>query len=134
MFIFSHQNIHMKYCLTVLAILVIVMLFSGCVGDQPAASPSPSQPAPTSGKYTGDTIVGTWQWTNNAPQGGYVTYDFKNDGTFTRADMMAAKKDYKGTWSKESDKKYRLDYQGDNPGYLFENLYYNEQMGRLYTD
>ncbi|MCD1295084.1 hypothetical protein CUJ83_08745 [Methanocella sp. CWC-04] len=124
----------------ILISLVIGICLSGCL-DAPDKKVSITPEATATVKATvmpaineGDVIIGTWQWIDNRNIDNKVEYVFKTDGTFTRYDSANGIKNYKGKWTKADDKKYHLVYAEPSPGYVSENLYYNENMDRLYTE
>ena len=129
-----------------LLMFLAVVIIAGCAdtpdttGNNPSATPSvaptPGGPSPLPkgpAIYAGDPVVGTWNWHTWGPDPNYrATYTFLDDGTFARVDEHDSKVErYYGTWNKTGSTKYTLVYQGQGPGFAWENMYYSEQTGYL---
>lgn len=110
--------------LLILTVIMMAAFIAGC------ASPVSTV------NYSGDPIIGTWNWMSTGGSAGIAaSYTFAADGTFTRTDRRDSAVDtYSGTWSKPDGTTYALVYKGENPGFDSENLYYLNQTGRLRND
>ena len=112
--------------------IIAAAFFAGCsnpTGPTPSTVPAQQGPA----IYAGDQILGTWDWMSRGQNAGIqASYTFTADSRFTRRDQHDSVVDtYAGTWSKVDSTKYSLVYQGKNPGFDSENMYYMNQTGYL---
>jgi len=114
-------------------ITIAAMILAGCASPPGTGAPGTTPALQGPALYPGDQILGTWDWMSRGQTTGIqASYTFAADGTFNRRDQHDTAIDtYSGTWSKADTTKYALVYQGKNPGFDSENMYYVNETGYL---